>query len=83
MILAGADHVHTAEIPREAMTVQRPALFIAATRDVVCLPSLGKIATVKYAPHAKIVEFDVGHWLQFEASDEVNRELEVWLDTLL
>ncbi|KAH9894808.1 alpha/beta-hydrolase [Cubamyces lactineus] len=71
------------KIPQEAMAVQRPALFIAAARDVVCLASVSKTVMAQYAPHAKVVEIDIGHWLQFEATEQVNNELEVWLDTLL
>ncbi|KAH9894807.1 alpha/beta-hydrolase [Cubamyces lactineus] len=71
------------EIRQEAMAVRRPALYITATRDIGCLASIGKTVMAKHAPHAKIVEIDAGHWLQFEATEQVNRELEVWLDTLL
>lgn len=36
----------------------------------------------QYAPHATIVELNVGHWLQLEETERVNLELEKWLDTL-
>ncbi|KAI0328390.1 alpha/beta-hydrolase [Cubamyces sp. BRFM 1775] len=80
---SNANNESDSKIPQEAMAVQRPALFIAATRDVVCLASVGKLAMARYAPHAKVVEIDVGHWLQFEASDQVNQEVGIWLNTLL
>jgi hypothetical protein len=33
----------------------------------------------KYAKDLTIIDCDTGHWLQFEASDQINTELEAWL----
>ena len=54
-------------------------MFLAAMRDAVCVPAVGKSAMAQFAPHAKVVEIDRGHWLQFEATEQVNKELEAWL----
>lgn len=57
-------------------------LFIAAARDSVCTAAGGKTVMAQYAPHATIVELNVGHWPQLEETERVNLELETWLDTL-
>lgn len=36
----------------------------------------------QYAPHATIVELNVGHWPHLEETERVNFQLEKWLDTL-
>ena len=63
--------------------IRKPALFIAATHDYACPASLGKASIKQWAPHAEIVELDCGHWVQLEATDEVNRILERWIEGLL
>ncbi|KAI8994059.1 alpha/beta-hydrolase [Trametes punicea] len=69
-------------IPEDAIPIRKPALFIAATRDSVCTAVNGKFIMSQLAPHAKIVELDVGHWAHMEATEEVNRELESWVENL-
>lgn len=71
-----------AGIPEEAHRIRKPALFIAAARDSVCTAAGGKTVMAQYAPHATIVELNVGHWPQLEETERVNLELEKWLDTL-
>ncbi|CDO74917.1 hypothetical protein BN946_scf184927.g1 [Trametes cinnabarina] len=69
----------SAEIAEEAYYVQKPALLIAAKRDVVASPEMGRMTCERYIPHAKIVELDTGHWVQLEATEQVNKELEEWI----
>ncbi|KAI9059137.1 alpha/beta-hydrolase [Trametes sanguinea] len=70
------------KIPQDALQIRKPALFIATSRDYVCTPRNGRASMAKFAPHAKIVELNVGHWVQLEATDEFNRVLEDWIQSL-
>ncbi|OSC99357.1 alpha/beta-hydrolase [Trametes coccinea BRFM310] len=70
------------EIPQEAYYIRKPALFIGAKRDAVAPPDLGRMACEQFVPHAKIVEFDTGHWVQLQATEQVNKELEEWIEGL-
>ncbi|KAH9940084.1 alpha/beta-hydrolase [Epithele typhae] len=67
-----ADHE---AIPEDAWYIRKPVLCFWAPRG----GSPGKGTMAKYAPHAKIIDLDVGHWPQMEATEEVNREFERWL----
>ncbi|OSC99359.1 alpha/beta-hydrolase [Trametes coccinea BRFM310] len=69
-------------ISQEALQVRKPVLFIAASKDLVSTPATGKAQLAQYAPHAKIVELDVGHWVMYEATEQLNRELEAWIESL-
>ncbi|KAH9941664.1 alpha/beta-hydrolase [Epithele typhae] len=71
-----ADHQ---ALPEANWHVKKPGLFIATKRDSVCIPDLGKASLAKYAPHAEVIELDAGHWVQLEATKEVNEGLEKWL----
>lgn len=62
--------------------IHKPALYVAATRDAACPPALWKSTLAKYAPHAKVVELETGHWVQLEATDCLNAEWEVWIEGL-
>lgn len=70
------------DLPEENWHVKKPVLFVAATRDYVCRAALHKATMQKYAPHAEIVELDSGHWPQFEATDELNKVLEKWIENV-
>ncbi|KAI0666632.1 alpha/beta-hydrolase [Trametes maxima] len=70
------------KIPEEEWTIRKPALFVGAKYDAVGPSSLGKLPMQKYVPHAKIVELDVGHWVQLEGADQLNAELESWIEGL-
>ena len=37
------------------------------------------MAVMKHAPHAEIIELNTGHWVQLEATAELNDALERWL----
>ncbi|KAI0824041.1 alpha/beta-hydrolase [Trametes gibbosa] len=71
-----------AKIPEEAWTIRKPALYVAASRDATGPPSMGRPNMAKYVPHAKVVELDVGHWVQLEATDRLNAEWEAWIEGL-
>ncbi|KAH9940022.1 alpha/beta-hydrolase [Epithele typhae] len=67
------------EVPEEKWYVKKPVLFFAANRDYVGLAVMGKQSLAKYAPDAEIIDLNVGHWPQLEATQEVNEGLENWL----
>ncbi|KAJ2966877.1 hypothetical protein NUW54_g13678 [Trametes sanguinea] len=73
---------HSTEISQEALQIRKPALFIATSKDYVCTPRDGRANMAKFAPHAKIVELNVGHWAQLEATEQFNRVLEDWIQSL-
>ncbi|KAJ2974833.1 hypothetical protein NUW54_g11830 [Trametes sanguinea] len=70
------------KISQEALQIRKPALFIATSKDYVCTPRDGRTNMAKFAPHAKIVELNVGHWAQMEATEQFNRVLEDWIQSL-
>ncbi|KAI0633827.1 Alpha/Beta hydrolase protein [Trametes polyzona] len=70
------------KIPEEAYTIRKPALWISATREAAGATATQKAILDKYVPNNKVVELDVGHWLQLEATDRVNAEWESWFESL-
>ncbi|EIW62589.1 alpha/beta-hydrolase [Trametes versicolor FP-101664 SS1] len=81
-MVSGANAQDEKSIPSEAHMIQKPALFIASACDPVCTAGGGKTVMAQYAPHATIVELDVGHWPHLEETEKVNLALEKWLETL-
>ncbi len=69
-------------IPKGDTHITKPALFVAATRDQVCRADIGKLTMKQWAPHAEIVEIEAGHWVQLEASEQLNQTLEKWIGSL-
>ncbi|KAI0666633.1 alpha/beta-hydrolase [Trametes maxima] len=70
------------KIPERTIAVEKPALFIATTKDTICTPLMGKPIMEKHIPHAKIVDLDAGHWPQLETTNKFNQELEKWIESL-
>jgi len=59
--------------------IEQPCFFAAAHKDYVCTPAQSKPLMEKYAKDLTTVDLSTGHWLQFEAADQLNNELEAWL----
>ena len=70
-------------LPEDTWYVKKPALFIAAKRDYVSRPYLFTEFMAKFVQHGETVELDSGHWLQMEATAEVNNTLERWLESVV
>lgn len=70
------------DIPREVWTISKPALCVLTLRDAICAPSVKMPIIEKYLPHAKVVELNAGHWVNFEATEMLNAELEKWVEGL-
>ncbi|THH28593.1 hypothetical protein EUX98_g5603 [Antrodiella citrinella] len=82
----GADD---ATIPKSQLLppLASPLFFGAALQDPVCLAAAGKAAMASRLPdhNVTIRDFDGDHWmLEYPAiAEEVNRELHVWLETVV
>lgn len=63
-------------------TVQRPVLFIEGSRDYIGI--VGAAAgQAKYIPDLKNISVDTGHWVMEEKPDDVNREIDQWLQRIV
>ncbi|KZS99619.1 epoxide hydrolase [Laetiporus sulphureus 93-53] len=67
------------QIPESRRTITQPVFFGAAKRDYVCVPALALARMKEFCPDLTVKEFDLGHWVQLEAPDEVNCELAAWI----
>ncbi|KAL1950606.1 hypothetical protein VTO73DRAFT_5730 [Trametes versicolor] len=70
------------KIPQEAWRISKPALCVLALRDAAGAPAIQRPLIEKYLPHAKVVELNVGHRVQFEATEQLNMELGNWIEGL-
>lgn len=75
-------HFPSVEVPA-GFLVQKPVLFLGATKDAVGIPALMQQQTVANCPNATPKVLDSGHWIQLEVADEVNTELENWITTVV
>lgn len=58
----------------------RPLLLLWGEHDVVAVPELAAARLMEGHPERRFLQVpDVGHWVQFEAADPVNRVLTEWL----
>ncbi|KAF8647910.1 hypothetical protein AX16_006442 [Volvariella volvacea WC 439] len=69
-------------IPVNNYAIARPVFFGGAKQDYVALSPLGKATTERFCSNATIREFDAGHWLLWEVKDELNKELQSWIDSI-
>ncbi|KAI0373441.1 alpha/beta-hydrolase [Pilatotrama ljubarskyi] len=76
------DKSASCHIPEAQWTIHKPVLFVAAKHDAVAPPAFGRANMEKYAPHAKVVELETGHWVQLEATAQLNEVLEDWIKAL-
>lgn len=70
------------EIPQEAWTISKPALCVLTLRDAAGAPGIQRPIIEKYVSHAKVVELNFGHWVQFEGAEQLNAELGSWIEGL-
>lgn len=69
-------------IPLDKYDITKPVFFAAATNDYICLSAFGKTIVDKHCKNATIREFDAGHWVLLSHADELNGELEAWIDNV-
>jgi hypothetical protein len=60
-------------------TIAQPCFFAAAHKDAVYTPIRFQPMMEKYAKDLTIFDYYTGHWLQLEASGQLNTEFEAWL----
>lgn len=63
-----------------------PIFFGAALKDYICLAPLQKrtFADPKFKDHqVTIRDFDADHWLILSHADEINKELDTWLESVI
>jgi hypothetical protein len=72
------ENVLTPELP-ENWKIEKPCFFAATHNDAVCTPQIFKPLIEKVAEDLTIIDCYTGHWVQFEASDQLNSEIEAWL----
>ena len=79
MYKAAASNVHLRSeqaIPKDKTSIDVPLLFIACTKDFVCVPSLMQPAKdLGLVPKLKEVIVDCAHWSPMEKPDEVGEHL--------
>lgn len=67
-------------VPKENIAVHVPTLFVAGTKDVVCLPELIKPSVqTGLLPHLTIVNIDTGHWPMHAKPQELGDSVVAWL----
>ncbi|OJT02505.1 hypothetical protein TRAPUB_6977 [Trametes pubescens] len=57
-------------------------MCVLTLRDAAGAPAIQRPSIEKYLPYAKVVELNVGQWVQFEATEQPNPELESWFEGL-
>jgi len=71
------------QIPKSRFPIQQPVFYGGGKRDAVNVTALALTGMDKLCPNLTVREFDVGHWVQLEAADELNRELAAWIHGVL
>lgn len=73
----------TLAIPQEAYNVSIPIFFGGAMKDQACPIESLKAMMSLFCSNITTKDFDTGHWIMHEASDEVNEALEGFFATLI
>ncbi|PBK87786.1 alpha/beta-hydrolase [Armillaria gallica] len=82
VMTSGIDAEDNKAAPEEYLEVTNPVFYGGALKDFVALNAVNKAGTVEKCKNATIHEYDGGHWVMWEAKDEVNKDLLNWLKTL-
>jgi len=80
VVTSSVDMEDSKRIPQDKNVVNLPVFFGAAKNDPVAIPVLGKGSVQKFCPNNTIKDYDAGHWLIWEARDELNADLADWID---
>ncbi|KAG7448676.1 uncharacterized protein BT62DRAFT_721267 [Guyanagaster necrorhizus] len=54
-------------------------VFFGASQDFVCRAYMNKATVERMCKHATIHVYNTGHWVQFQAKDELNQNLFAWI----
>ncbi|EAU85180.1 hypothetical protein CC1G_06196 [Coprinopsis cinerea okayama7 len=80
-VVSGLAKEDAKNISEDQWVVHKPVLWLGAARDAVCVPQLRQ-PDPAFVTNVTSKVIDVGHWLMFDAENEVNSELEAWLERL-
>jgi len=69
-------------IPKEAYAISKPGFFAACANDCICLAAIGKQQSLTYVKNLTVKDYDAGHWVQLEAPDQLNKDLEEWIQAI-
>lgn len=78
----GVDDQDAQSIEAENLQVRQPVFFGYGKNDQLSPAAAGRISSAQHCPVLTVKEFDTGHWLMWEAKDQVNRTLLEWLQGL-
>ncbi|KAK1224639.1 hypothetical protein PQX77_012441 [Marasmius sp. AFHP31] len=82
VVVSGIEARDSKGIPPENAVVVKPVFFGAGVRDFAVLAPVMIRSTLDSSANATIRLYDATHWLQWEAKDEVNRDLLTWIEGL-
>ncbi|KAF8922734.1 alpha/beta-hydrolase [Mucidula mucida] len=71
-----------AEDNKENIIITKPTFFGGAKNDLIALADLQLKSLSATCPNLTYREFNAGHWILWEAKDEVNKELLKWIQGL-
>ncbi|PBK78292.1 alpha/beta-hydrolase [Armillaria solidipes] len=81
-VISGIDAEDNKAIPADNLEITKPVFYGGALHDAVALNAVNKAATTDKCKNATLHEYDGGHWIIWEAMDEINRDLLEWLKSL-
>ncbi|KAF6751029.1 Alpha/Beta hydrolase protein [Ephemerocybe angulata] len=81
--VSGADMEDAKAIPLAQYPISKPVFFGGTSKDVVCPPALSGRSLTQFCPKATTHIFEAGHWVLLEKPDELNAELEKWIESSL
>ncbi|KAF4605093.1 hypothetical protein EYR40_003876 [Pleurotus pulmonarius] len=83
VLTSGASSDDDKSVPIRSPAVTKPVFFAAAKRDAIGVAQFQIHGTTQACSNLTVREIDTGHWIQLEKKDEVNQELEAWLNNVL
>ncbi|KAK1224637.1 hypothetical protein PQX77_012439 [Marasmius sp. AFHP31] len=80
--VSGIEGKDSESIPPESIIVTKPVFFGVDLKDFVVLAAPMIQSTLSTSAKPTIHLYDTAHWVQWEAKDEVNRDLLSWIERL-
>ncbi|KAJ8091194.1 hypothetical protein PM082_004170 [Marasmius tenuissimus] len=82
ILVLGIEAEDNKNIPPENIVVEKPVFFGAALKDFIAVAPGQITSTQGTSPNSTIHLYNAGHWVQWEARDELNRDLLAWIEGL-
>ncbi|KAF9022958.1 alpha/beta-hydrolase [Hymenopellis radicata] len=82
ILTSGLDAEDNKGISPENIVIIKPTFFGGAKNDRIALADVQLKSLGEVCPNLTYREFDAGHWVLWEAKDEVNQELLMWIQGL-